>query len=58
MYKSINWLKKENMNFQPYCLLQSLIGGKPYRIWSYSPNYTETREYIVFSGEGETHAKM
>ena len=51
MYKSINRLKKENMNFQPYCLLQSLIGGKPYRIWSYSPNYTETESILSSVGK-------
>ena len=46
-YRSINRLKKENRNFQPYCLLKSQIDGKPYRIWNDLPNYTETESIYL-----------
>ena len=57
MYKWINRLKKENMNFQSYCLLKSLIDGKPYSYGIIHIIILNQTVY-VFSGEGETHAKM
>ena len=54
IYKLINQLKRENMNFQPYCLLKSLIEGKPYRIWNYSPNYTEQESICLQLGRLNT----
>ena len=51
LYRSINRLREENGNFQPYCLLKSQIDGKPYRIWSYSPNYTETESICLQWGK-------
>ena len=51
-------MKKKDMNFQPYCLLQSLGDSKPYRVLNYSLNCAETESVYAIRGEGEKHAKM
>ena len=61
MYKSINRLKKENMDFQTYCLLKSLMDSikdsKPNRYRSI-PLIILKQKVYAFSGAGEIHAKM